>query len=182
MSTAALDLQTGLVAASRERVVAPLSRRERLTHGVTAALFLVAAVALVLVDRPSTAEPWVLAGLLVVSVALATRIELEVGSGFASPVVLVVVPMLFALPPGQVPVAVGLGFVLGQLATGPRGGMAFRRVVVPVGNASYTLAPAILFLLAYEPNAGVGRHAAVAAGALSCRSARSARVASRRPP
>ena len=43
--SAAIDVQTELVAASRERVGARLSSPERLTHGVTAAVFLANAVA-----------------------------------------------------------------------------------------------------------------------------------------
>ena len=46
-ATAAIDVETELVGASRERVVSPLSRRERLTHGATAAFFAVAASLLV---------------------------------------------------------------------------------------------------------------------------------------
>jgi hypothetical protein len=37
--SAAIDVQTELVAASRERVAARLSSPERLTHGVTAVAF-----------------------------------------------------------------------------------------------------------------------------------------------
>ena len=50
-------------------------------------------------EAPSGHREWFLASLFVATIALASRVELEVGSGFASPVVLVVIPMLFALPP-----------------------------------------------------------------------------------
>jgi HD-GYP domain-containing protein (c-di-GMP phosphodiesterase class II) len=164
--SATVDLQTELVAASRERVASGLSSRERLTHGATAFVFVVAAAILALGDRSASHEAWLLAPLFVATVALASRIELEIGSGFASPVELVVIPMLFALPPGQVPAAVGLGLVLGQLPSYLRGRVPSERIVVAIGNASYTLAPAIVFLLFYDSDAGPGRAAVITAAAL----------------
>jgi HD-GYP domain-containing protein (c-di-GMP phosphodiesterase class II) len=164
--SATVDLQTELVAASRERVASGLSPRERLTHGLTALVFIVAAAILAIADRSGGHEAWLLAPLFVATVALASRVELEIGSGFASPVELVVIPMLFALPAGQVPAAVALGLVLGQLPSYLRGRVPSERIVVAIGNASYTLAPAIVFLLFYDPDAGPGRAAAITAAAL----------------
>jgi len=165
-SSAALDLQTELVAASRERVVSRLSRRERLTHGSTAFLFVVAAAGLAAHDFQPSHGPWLLAPIFVATVALASRVELEVGSGFASPVELVVIPMLFALRPGQVPAAVALGLVLGQLPSYVRGRVPTQRIIVAIGNASYTLAPAFVFVLFYDRSAGAGEWAAVTAVAV----------------
>jgi HD-GYP domain-containing protein (c-di-GMP phosphodiesterase class II) len=164
--SATIDLQTELVAASRERVASGLSSRERLTHGATAFLFVVAAAILAISDRSASHATWLLALLFVATVALASRIELEIGSGFASPVELVVIPMLFALPAGQVPATVALGLVVGQLPSYLRGRVPSERIVVAIGNASYTLAPAIVFLLFYDPDAGPGRAAAITAAAL----------------
>jgi HD-GYP domain-containing protein (c-di-GMP phosphodiesterase class II) len=165
-SSATVDLQTELVAASRERVVSRLSRRERLTHGSTAFLFVIAAASLAAHGVPSTHGPWLLTGLFVASVALASRIELEVGSGFASPVELVVIPMLFAMQAGQVPAAVALGLVLGQLPSYLDGSVPTQRIIVAIGNASYTLAPALVFVLFYDRGGGPGEWAAVTAVAL----------------
>src|SRR6266508_4117399 len=135
MSTrsAAIDPQTELVAASRERAVSSLSPRERLTL------------------------------VFVVTVALASRIELEVGSGFASPEELVLIPMLFALPAGWVPAVVALGLVLGQLPSYLLGRVPTQRIIVSIGNASSTLAPALVFLLFYDPSAGPVEWAALTA-------------------
>lgn len=168
MSTpsAAVDLQTELVAASRERVASRLSSRERLTHGVTALAFVVAAAILVAAGPAATAKSWLLVPLFVLTVALASRIELEIGSGFATPVELAVIPMLVALPAGWVPAAVAGGLVLGQLPSYLRGSVPAQRIVVAIGNASYTLAPALVFLLLYEPGAGPRRLAAVTTVAL----------------
>jgi HD-GYP domain-containing protein (c-di-GMP phosphodiesterase class II) len=144
-----------------------LSRRERLTHGWCAFLFLIAAATLAVLDAPSDHREWFVAPLFVVTIALASRVELEVGSGFASPVVLVVIPMLFALPAGRVPAVVALGLVVGQLPGYLRGRVPTERIVVAIGNASYTLAPAIVFMLFYRENAGPGEWAAVTAFALA---------------
>jgi HD-GYP domain-containing protein (c-di-GMP phosphodiesterase class II) len=164
--SATIDLQTELVAASRERVASGLSSRERLTHGATAFVFVIAAAILAVGDRSASHETWLLVPLFVATVALASRIELEIGSGFASPVELVVIPMLFALPAGQVPATVALGLVLGQLPSYLRGRVPSERIVVAIGNASYTLAPAIVFMLFYDPEAGPGRAALITAAAL----------------
>jgi HD-GYP domain-containing protein (c-di-GMP phosphodiesterase class II) len=99
-------------------------------------------------------------------VALASRIELEVASGFTVPLVVVTIPMLFALPPGLAPLAVAGGFVLGRLPGYLTERVPAQRIVVAVGNASSMLAPAGVFLLLYDPQAGAGAAAAVTAAAL----------------
>jgi HD-GYP domain-containing protein (c-di-GMP phosphodiesterase class II) len=165
-SSAAVDVQTELVAASRERVVSRLSRREQLTHGSTAFLFVIAAAGFAAHDLSPNHRAWLFAPLFVATIALASRVELEVGSGFASPVELVVIPMLFALPAGQVPAVVALGLVLGQLPSYLRGRVPTQRIIVAIGNASYTLAPAFVFVLFYDRSAGPGEWAAVTAVAV----------------
>jgi putative nucleotidyltransferase with HDIG domain len=165
-STAAVDLQAELVAASRERVASRLSSPERLTHGATALAFTIVATALALTALSPDRETWLLGSLFVVAVAIASRIELEVGSGYATPVELALIPMLFALPPGWVPAAAALGLVLGQLPSYLRGRVPSERIVVAIGNASYTIAPVIVFALLYEPGTGPARLAAVTAAAL----------------
>ncbi len=164
--SAAIDPQTELVAASRKRAVSGLSPRERLTHGLTAILFVVVAAGLAAGDLPQSETAWLLTLLFAVSVALASRIELEVGSGFASPEELVLIPMLFALPAGWVPAVVALGLVSGQLPSYLRGRVPTQRIIVSIGNASSTLSPALVFLLFYDPNASPGEWAALTAVAL----------------
>jgi HD-GYP domain-containing protein (c-di-GMP phosphodiesterase class II) len=165
-SSVAVDLQTELVAASRERVASRLSQRELLTHGSTAFLFLIVAASLAVRGAPSVDAGWWLAPLFVAAVALASRVELEVGSGFASPVELVTIPMLFALPAGLVPAAIALGLVSGQIPGYVRGSVPIERIIVAIANASYTLAPAIVFVLFYDREAGPSEWAVVTAVAL----------------
>jgi HD-GYP domain-containing protein (c-di-GMP phosphodiesterase class II) len=155
--SAAIDVQTDLVAASRERVAARLSSPERLTHGLTAIAFLVIAVALAAYAPPLEGSQWLLLPAFVAAIAVGSRIELEVGSGFTSPVELVVIPMLFALP---------AGLVCGQLPSYVRGRVPLQRIVVSIGNASYTIAPAIVFMIGFDQSADVNEWAAVTAIAL----------------
>ena len=162
----AIDLQNGLVAASRERVAARLSSPERLTHGVTAAVFLAIAVLLAAHAPPVSGTQWLLLPAFVAAIAVGSRIELEVGSGFTSPVELVVIPMLFALPAGHVPLAVAGGLVCGQLPSYVRGRVPLQRIVVSIANASYTIAPSIVFMIGFDPNAGVAEWAALTAAAV----------------
>ena len=161
--SAALDVQTDLVAASRERVAARLSSPERLTHGITAVGFLAIAVLLASHAPNLGGSQWLLLPAFVAAIAVGSRIELEVGSGFTSPVELVVIPMLFALPAGDVPIAVAAGLVCGQLPSYIRGRVPSQRIIVSIGNASYTLAPAIVFMIGFDESAGVGEWAAVTA-------------------
>jgi hypothetical protein len=46
--------------------------------------------------------------------AITSRIELDIGSGYGVPTQLVLIPMLFALPPGWVPLLVAAAWVLGK--------------------------------------------------------------------
>ena len=159
--SASIDVQTDLVAASRERVAARLSSPERLTHGVTAAAFLVIASLLAAQAPPLEAAQWLLLPAFIAAIAVGSRIELEVGSGFSSPVELIVIPMLFALPAGQVPMAVAAGLVFGQLPSYARGRVPLQRIIVSIGNASYTIAPALVFMIGFDPSGSARDWAAV---------------------
>ena len=166
MSTQAAAIERELVAASRERAVSDLSSRERWTHGLTAVLFVAVAAGLAAAAPAASRTEWVLVPVFVAAVALASRVELEVGSGFASPEELVLIPMLFALPAGWVPAVVALGLVLGQLPSYLRGRVPTQRMVISIGNASSSLAPALVFLLLFDPSAGPAQWAAVTAAAV----------------
>jgi len=162
-STDPLDLETELVAASRERVVAPLQGRELWTHAITALLFSVAAALLAAGQLPPTTGAWLLAGLFAAALALASRIELEVGSGFATPVEVLLIPALFALPAGCVPLVVAVGLVAGQAPSFLRRAIHPDRAIIAVGNASSSIAPAVVFVLLFDTNASPRQWAAVTA-------------------
>ena len=64
---------------------------------------------------------------LILAYAAAFRLEFEIGSGTAVPTELILVPMLFVLPTGQVPLAVAAGVLLGELPRVPARRPAPRR-------------------------------------------------------
>jgi len=165
-SVALPELETELVAASRERAVSQLARRERLTHVTSALAFVTAATALIAWSPAATRQPWALVLAFVAAIAVASRIELEIGSGFATPAELVLIPMLFALPPAEVPVVVALGLICAHLPDYLRRRVPAQRILVATGNASYTLAPALLFTVFYRPDAPVAEHAVLTAVAV----------------
>jgi HD-GYP domain-containing protein (c-di-GMP phosphodiesterase class II) len=94
---------------------------------------------------------------LLVSFAVASRVEFEVGSGFAVPTELVLVPMLFLLPAQIVPLVVAAALVLGQAPAYVLGRAPLERVALPIGNASYALGPAALIAAVGVPGPGPAR-------------------------
>jgi putative nucleotidyltransferase with HDIG domain len=165
-SVDALDLQTELVAASRERTSVRLHGPQLWTHSATALLFAVAAVCLASQGTPTSAGGWMAAGAFAAAVAFASRVEFEIGSGFTSPVEVVIIPALFALPPGIVPAVVASGLVAGQLPSYLRGAIHPDRAIIAFGNASSIIAPAVVFLAWFDPKGSVVEGAAVTVAAL----------------
>jgi len=134
----------------RARRLSRLARRELLSIFVFAGGFVVVAVALAFLlpsDR-SPALPAVL--LLIVAYAAAFRLDFEVGGGSAVPTELILVPMLFVLPIGLVPLAVAAGIVLASLEDCARGSLRLGRVPIRVVNAWHAVGPALVLGLAGE--------------------------------
>jgi HD-GYP domain-containing protein (c-di-GMP phosphodiesterase class II) len=134
----------------RARRLSRLARRELLSIFVFAGGFLVVAAllaALLPTDR-SPALPAVL--LLIVAYAAAFRLDFEIGAGSAVPTELILVPMLFVLPVGLVPLAVAAGIVLGSLEESARGSLRLGRVPIRVVNAWHAVGPALVLGLAGE--------------------------------
>ena len=156
-----------LLEEGRERKFNSLLGNERLTRWLFAAGFLAIALPLALL-APSTRSPSPLTfSLLVAAFALASRIEFEVGSGSTLPTELVLVPMLFLLPVGTVPVAVAAAYLLGQLPEYVRGRFPVSRVPVAIGNAWYSLGPALVMLAFGEPGPRPGAWAILALALLA---------------
>jgi HD-GYP domain-containing protein (c-di-GMP phosphodiesterase class II) len=158
-----------LLTEARERARHAFSRRERVTYWVSAVGFAAAALALLL--GPATArdlpQNWVVA-LLVVSYALASRLEFEVGSTLAIPTELVLVEMLFLLPPQQVPLWVLAGALLGKLPEYVSGVIPVERALILAGSSWFALGPALVFLLFGAPSPQMtGRTLGVVALALA---------------
>lgn len=156
-----------LLEGSWERRDRRASERELIVDATAGVLFVVVALALLLA--------WGLAGLnastaaLLIGVyALAGRVEFPVGAGYVVPTQLVLVPMLLILPPAAVPIAVGLGMVIGNAVDCAFGRVAPRRVLSAVPDAWHAVGPAVVLLLAGSPTIGFGQlpllAAALAAG------------------
>ena len=148
-------LSEQLLAAARERQASTLSRSERLTYW-SAVVGFCAVAALLLVFGRQTPLPaaWVL-GLLVVTYALASRLEFEVGSTLAIATQLVLVEMLFLLPPAQLPLWVLAGSLLSQLPGYLRRSVPPERMLVVIGSSWFVFGPAlVLTLLPVEPSTG----------------------------
>src|SRR2546428_837835 len=138
---------------ARRRRRASLAGRERPTRWATAVVFVAAAVSFAVFAPAGRDTSRLLVGVLTLSYAVASRVQFEIGAGYALPTEVVVVPMLFALPARAVPLCVAAGLVSGRLPSVVRGELPLERLVVGVGNATYSLGPALVFLAAGEPSA-----------------------------
>jgi HD-GYP domain-containing protein (c-di-GMP phosphodiesterase class II) len=136
-------LSEQLVVAARERVGSTLTRSERVTYWTSAVAFVVLAAVLAAAGGGSLPDAWVVA-LLVCSYALASRLQFEVGSTLAIATELILVEMLFTLPPAQLPIWVAVGGLLGQLPEYARRTVPLERTVIVVGSSWYAFGPALV--------------------------------------
>src|SRR5438045_3009241 len=115
---------------SRVRRLHRLARREFWSLLAFTAAFLACAVALALY-LPSDRAPGVPTVLLLIGAyAAAFGFQFEVASGTAVPTQLILVPMLFLLPCGSVPLAVAGGILLGSSVECLRGTLHLERLVL----------------------------------------------------
>jgi HD-GYP domain-containing protein (c-di-GMP phosphodiesterase class II) len=136
-------LSEQLVVAARERVGSTLTRSERVTYWTSAVAFVLLAALLAAAGGGSLPDAWVVA-LLVCSYALASRLQFEVGSTLAIATELILVEMLFTLPPAQLPIWVAVGGLLGQLPEYARRTVPLERTVIVVGSSWYAFGPALV--------------------------------------
>ena len=154
MSTVAFDpLSEQLLAAAREREATALTRAERRTYWSASVGFALLAFAMLVFGRHGEMpEPWVVA-VLVCAYALAARLEFEVGSTLAIPTQLVLVEMLFLLPPSQLPLWIVAGSLLSQLPEYARRRVPPERMLIVVGSSWYAFGPALVVsLFPVEPS------------------------------
>ena len=134
----------------RARRLHRLARRELTSVVVFSGGFLAAALALAFVV-PSHRHPgWVAGLLLVVAYGAAFRLDFEIGTGSAIPTELILVPMLFVLPVGLVPLAVAAGIVAGSLEECVRGSLRVSRIPMRLMIAWHAVGPALVFAIAGE--------------------------------
>src|SRR3954451_12107950 len=155
-TTTSLDpLSEQLLVEARDRDGARLSAAERITYWTSSGAFVVLAGLLLALGR-HTAVPaaWVVA-VLVVSFALASRFEFEVGSALAIPTQLVFVEMMFLLPAAQLPLWIVVASLLGMVPEALRRAVPAERLLVVIGSSWFAFGPAVvLTLLPVEASTG----------------------------
>jgi HD-GYP domain-containing protein (c-di-GMP phosphodiesterase class II) len=142
-----------LVEESRERIARRLRGRDRLVTLVGAVGFVAVAVPLSLFAGAGRSPSLLVAGLLVASYALASRVEFEIGAGSAIPTQVIFVPMLFVLPARLLPLCVAAALVLAALPDIRHNRMHVERLSVQLVSSWHALGPAAVMLAADEPNA-----------------------------
>ena len=89
---------------------------------------------------------------LVALYAVVSQIEFEIGPGSAVPTELVLVPMLFLLPPGVVPLCVAAALVAAGAVDRLRGRIQAARITVLLSSSWHSIGPALVIgLLASGP-------------------------------
>jgi diguanylate cyclase (GGDEF)-like protein len=142
-----------LLVEARSRARTRLTGRERSTSFALAGGFLAAAVAMAVLLRWQSPFRPTTAALLVLALALVSRIEFEVGTGSVVPTQVVLVPMLLLLPAPVVPLCVAGGYVLGGLVDSAKGRRHPQRLTVLLGSCWHAVAPALLLALFAAPTA-----------------------------
>jgi HD-GYP domain-containing protein (c-di-GMP phosphodiesterase class II) len=134
----------------RARRLNRLASRDRATLVVSLGLFLGVAGSLAALIPSQRSPSMVTVALLLAAYAVAFRLDFEVGSGSAVPTQLILVPMLFVLPTGMVPLAVAAGILLGSVPDYTRRSLHIERVFLRLTDSWYAVGPALVLGLAGE--------------------------------
>jgi HD-GYP domain-containing protein (c-di-GMP phosphodiesterase class II) len=134
----------------RARRLSRLATRDRTTLLVSLGLFLAVAGALAVLVPSHRSPSLVTVALLLLAYAVAFRLDFEVGSGSAVPTQLILVPMLFVLPIGMVPLGVAAGILIGNALEYVRGELHIERVFFRLVDSWYAVGPALVLGLAGE--------------------------------
>jgi diguanylate cyclase (GGDEF)-like protein len=140
-----------LLVEARSRARTRLSGRERWTSLTSGGGFLAVAISMATLLRWQEPFRPATAALLVLALALASRIEFEVGTGSAVPTQAVLVPMLLLLPPPVVPLCVAGGYALGGLVDSAKGRRHPQRLAVLLGSCWHAIGPALVLALFARP-------------------------------
>jgi HD-GYP domain-containing protein (c-di-GMP phosphodiesterase class II) len=156
-----------LLEQARARRLQRLRGRERTVKWMSLASFGGSVLLLVAVAPAASPPSLLLVFGLVAIYAIATKVEFEVASGSVVPTQLVLVPMLFALPPALVPVAVAAGFLIGELPGFVRHRFHPERVAIVVLSAWHAVGAAAVFAVAGEQDATLSALPVLAAALLA---------------
>jgi putative nucleotidyltransferase with HDIG domain len=125
-----------------------LRGRELAVEAATAACFVAVAVPLAVLVPAERSFDAPLALTLVATYTLLARVRFPIGYGFTIPTQIVLVPMLFLLPLGSVPLLVAAGMVLGSLPEYVRRERHPNHLLATVGNAWHSVGPVVVFAAA----------------------------------
>jgi HD-GYP domain-containing protein (c-di-GMP phosphodiesterase class II) len=156
-----------LLEQARARRVQRLRGRERTVKWLSLALLFGSGIFLAALAPGAAAPSLLLVFSLVAAYAIATKVEFEIASGSVVPTQLVLVPMLFLLPPALVPVAVAAGFLIGELPGFVRHRFHPERVAAVVLSAWHAIGAAAVFALAGEQEATLSALPVLAAALLA---------------
>ncbi len=137
-----------LVARARMRARGRLSISDRLIAIILATAFLGAAISGALFLPPVRHFSPAAAVLAVVVYAVVSRVRFEVSNLWVFPTQLVLVPMLFTLPPRSVPLVVAAGLLLGKLPDFARGTLAPSKAHFSLVDAWHSVGPVLVLSLA----------------------------------
>jgi HD-GYP domain-containing protein (c-di-GMP phosphodiesterase class II) len=148
-ASAALDPQANeLIEEARAHESSHLTVRDRWSAVVLGFAFLGVAVALPFVVHSDRSPSFLTTAALVVAYAIASNASFEVGMGLVLPTELFLVPMLFILPLGTVPLAVAAGLLLGAMLGHLRKGPPLDRILLVPLNSWYSVGPVVVLALA----------------------------------
>src|ERR1044072_4067767 len=137
-----------LLAAGGERVQLPAQGVERLVEAALALGFLVVALAMALLLPFSRALDVPTLAILLSAYVVCSRAKVDIADGHAVPTQLVLVPMLFLLPPPAVPLAVAGGELLGRGYDYASGQTSVHRAFHTLGDCWHAVGPALVLVAA----------------------------------
>jgi HD-GYP domain-containing protein (c-di-GMP phosphodiesterase class II) len=139
-----------LVGDARERRKRCMESRERRVDSVSAALFLIVAIALAkFLPSERHADPWLIST-LVLAYALVGQVRFEFGEAFNSPVQLVFVAALVLLPLNLIPLLTVTAMVLALVPEINKGRWHHERTITTIAEAWFSVGP-VLVLAALAP-------------------------------
>jgi hypothetical protein len=133
-----------LVGEARARHPRGMNPRERRVLGISAALFLLAALAIAaFIPSEREFQPLLLVG-LVAGYSLISRVRFEVGNWFIVPETLVFVPLVLLAPLPLVPLLVALASVLSVLPELLNGSWHKERAVTCLSDCWFSIGPVLM--------------------------------------
>ena len=137
-----------LLEASRARTGTAFDRREVVVEGLVALTLAAVALAMAVLSPGDGTVSVATSVVLILLYAAARQVGFEIATGYTCPVILVLVPMLFLLPPQLVPAHVAAGLLVGALVSRSRDRRMGARAVLAVGLSWHAVGPALVFVVA----------------------------------